>query len=85
VSDGVLIERLRQEWVAPKEYWESGNGDGRMFPYGGAVATQTSAGWLLLVWLEKVISGPNAGTIRRVLVRPKELQREYFVPFGTRH
>lgn len=65
---------LGQEWVSPgNQYWESGAEGQRPVPFGGAVAVQTNAGWLLLVKVEEIIDGPECGKIRRVYVKASEL------------
>lgn len=59
-----IVKIIGQEWVFPND---------EMALYAGFVAIQTNCGTLLLARVEQVIDGPNAGEIRRVLVKPEEL------------
>jgi len=61
------VRTLGFEWVKPRSYWEGDSG-----PYSGAVAIKTNVGHLVLERIEEFSVG-SAGGIRRVIVRPEEL------------
>ena len=72
---GEIIETLGQEWIVPDSYWECGSG-AAMVPYGGSAAIKTSFGWLVLAKVERVISGPNRGEIRRTIMKASDFHQQ---------
>jgi hypothetical protein len=72
---GEVIEYIGQEWIVPDSYWVCGDGSA-MVPYGGSAAIRTSFGWLVLAKVERVMSGPNRGEIRRTIMKASDFHQQ---------
>lgn len=66
----ILVQRIAQEWVKPQTMG--------LPPYAkrypGHVALLNENDYpLILVWTERICSGPHAGRLRQVLVKEEDL------------
>lgn len=67
IQSGEIVRVLGYEWVKPRSRWTH---DGEL--YKGAVAIETTAGWLILARVEQ-FWGADRGGVRRVMMKPEEL------------
>ncbi len=67
-----ILQLIHQEWARPCSVWWCGDAHGRETRYAGAVAIQTTEGWLLLTNVYRVMDGPNSGQVRRKIVKISE-------------
>jgi hypothetical protein len=62
---GVFSERIGQQWCKPD--WPS--------PYNGYVALQTTDGWVVLCWVDKIVSEDGHGDVILSPVKINELPK----------
>ena len=64
-----IIKTLGYEWVRPCGFWQCGEK-----PYAGAVAVESSEGWIVLTKFGEVVHGPKLGSISYQVVKYKDLK-----------